>query len=112
MDVEGYFSRELQKPYGSELARHYQQRMLKYRNKLFTFLDYDGVPWNNNNGETAVKRWAVRRNTITAFTDVGIRRYLVLLSIYQTLRYRNVSFLRFLLSGETNVDTFIARNGR
>ena len=65
--------------------------MLRYRNKLFTFLDYDGVPWNNNNAETAVKCWAVRRNTITtAFTDVGIKRYLVLLSIYQTLRYRNV----------------------
>ncbi len=26
---------------------HYRKRMLKYRDKLFTFLDHDGVPWNN-----------------------------------------------------------------
>ena len=23
--------------------------------RLFTFLDYDGVPWNNNNAEHAIK---------------------------------------------------------
>ena len=38
----------------------------------------------------------------TPFTEGGIRDYLLLLSIYQTLRYRNLSFWKFLLSGETD----------
>jgi hypothetical protein len=32
-----------------------QKRIAKNRDKLFTFLDYDGVPWNNNNAEHAVR---------------------------------------------------------
>jgi hypothetical protein len=40
-----------------------------------------------------------RRATIrTPFTEAGIRDYLVLLSLYQTLRYRQASFWKFLLS--------------
>ena len=30
-----------------------KKRIEKNRDKLFTFLDYDGVPWNNNNAEHA-----------------------------------------------------------
>ena len=84
----------------------------KYRDKLFTFLDHDGVPWNNNNNaENAVKLFAARRKVMgTLFTDAGIRGYLLLLSLYQTLRYRNLSFWRFLLSGETDIVAFSGRN--
>ena len=38
-----------------------QQRFARYRGKLFTFLDHDGVPWNNNNAEHAVKGFAYYR---------------------------------------------------
>jgi hypothetical protein len=87
--------------------------VLKYRDKLFTFLDHDGVPWNNNNAENAVKQFASRRKLIgTPFTEAGIRDYLVLLSLYQTLRYRHASFWRFLLSGETDIEAFTARGRR
>jgi predicted RecB family nuclease len=104
-DVGRYYAAESSAEYRSERARHYQQRVLKYRDKLFTFLDYDGVPWNNNNAENAVKRFVSRRKTlVTPFTEGGIRDYLVLLSIYQTLRYRNASFWQFLLSGETDIE--------
>ena len=55
-DVDGFFE-ELagavvspQKP-----PRHCVVGMLKYRDKLFTFIDHDGVPWNNNNAENAIK---------------------------------------------------------
>ena len=37
--------------------------------------------------------------------------YLVLLSIYQTCKYKGVSFLRFLLSQERDIDAF-SRSGR
>ena len=106
-DVDRFFAVESQAGYESELARHYQRPLIKYRNKLFTFLDYHGVPWNNNNAENAIKQFVSRRKTVgTPYTQAGIRDYLLLLSIYQTLRYRQASFWRFLLSGETDIEAF------
>jgi hypothetical protein len=100
----------LQSTYRSELAGHYQKRFLKYGDKLFTFLDHDGVPWNNNNAENAVKRFASRRKLIgAAFSENGLRAYLLLLSLYQTLRYRGLSFWQFLISGETDIEAFTAK---
>jgi len=110
-EVDRYFDAESQAKYTSDLGRHYRARMLKYRDKLFTFLDYDGVPWNNNNAENAVKLFASRRKVMGSLLNgTGIRSYLLLLSIYQTLRYRNLSFWKFLLSGETDIDAFAARS--
>jgi hypothetical protein len=43
-----YFYKTLSKyDYQSEIAVYYKKRFEKNRDKLFTFLDYDGVPWNN-----------------------------------------------------------------
>jgi hypothetical protein len=70
-------------------------------------LDHDGIPWNNNNAENALKRFASRRKIIGAsFTEKGLRDYLVFLSIYQTCRRKNLSFLRFLPSGVLDLDAF------
>jgi predicted RecB family nuclease len=108
-DVERYFAGESSETYRSEVAGGYRTRLLKYRDKLFTFLDHDGVPWNNNNAENAVKLFASRRKVMgTLFTEAGIRDYLLLLSLYQTMRYRNLSFWRFLLSGQSDLAAFAA----
>jgi hypothetical protein len=45
-----------------------------------------------------------------AFSEKGIPNYLVLLSIYQTFRYRQHNFWQFLLSGETNIAAFTAKH--
>jgi hypothetical protein len=109
-DADRFFEAESRATYRSEVGRHYQHRMLKYRGKLFTFLDHDGVPWNNNNAENAIKAFAARRKAIgVPFTESGIRDYLLLLSIYQTLRYRNASFWKFLLSGQTDIGAFTSK---
>jgi hypothetical protein len=93
--------------FGSEAAEALRARLLKYRDKLFTFLRHDGVAWNNNNAENAIKRFAYyREGTVGCLKETGLADYLVLLSIYQTCRYRGVSFLKFLLSGERDVDAF------
>jgi hypothetical protein len=39
----------------------------------------------------------------------GLNDYLVLLSLYQTCRYKGISFLRFLVSGEQDLDVFSKR---
>ena len=93
--------------YKTEVALAYKKRFEKNRDKLFTFLDHDGVPWNNNNAEHAIKAFALLRNVIGPnSTPKGIREYLVLLSVSETCRCKGIDFLSFLRSGELDVDTF------
>ena len=93
----------------SDAARRLQERFVRCRDKLFTFIKYDGVPWNNNNAENAIKRFAYyREDTAGTMKEKGLSDYLVLLSIYQSCRYKGVSFLRFLLSKERDLDAFCA----
>jgi hypothetical protein len=89
------------------MALSYKKRFEKNRDKLFTFLAYDGVPWNNNNAEHAIKQFAHDRILADGkMTEAGLHNYLVLLSVYQTCVYKGMSFFRFLLSGEHDLDTF------
>jgi predicted RecB family nuclease len=109
-EVDGYFLALESRTYCSELAEGYQRRLLKNQDKLFTFLDYDGVPWNNNPGEHAVKALAWSREVWDGqMSAEGLSDFLVLLSIRQTCKYRGVSFLKFLLSGEGDIDVYCER---
>jgi hypothetical protein len=90
-----------------EMALKLRDRFIKNREKLFTFLTCDGVPWNNNNAEHAVKPFAMLRRSIGGVTtEKGIRDYLILLSICETCKYMGVDFLDFLRSGKMDVHTF------
>jgi DNA-directed RNA polymerase subunit RPC12/RpoP len=97
----------------SEAAQAVRDRLLKYQDKLFTFLQYDGVPWNNNNAENAIKQFAYyRENRPGVMKEAGLHDYLVLLSIFQTCRCKGLSFLQFLLSGEQDIDAFATTKHR
>jgi predicted RecB family nuclease len=98
----------------SEIAVKFKERLEKNRNKLFTFLSFDGVPWNNNNAEHAVKPFAALRQIIGGVTtEKGLRDYLVLLSLCETCKYMGEDFLDFLRSGEKDVHAFAeSRDGR
>jgi hypothetical protein len=110
IEAQRFFDKIELKNYSSESAKGFQKRFTKYKDKLFTFLDYDGVPWNNNNAEHAIKRFVFLRRVIGgSSTAKGIQEYLVLLSICETLRLRNASFFKFLLSGDTDIDKFLER---
>jgi transposase len=99
--------------YQSDLADSYKKRFEKNKNKLFTFLDYDGIPWNNNNAEHAIKAFASLRQVIGGVsTEKGIREYLTLLSVCETCKYKGVSFLAFLRSGESDIEVFIQKGAR
>ena len=91
----------------SPQAAKCKQRFEKNRNKLFTFLCHDGVPWNNNNAEHAIRAFAKLRDVVRGcFTEMTVRDSLVLLSIGQTCKYRNMDFFEFLRSGETDLYAF------
>jgi hypothetical protein len=108
MEVERFFRAVLEKEYTSELGRKYQTRFRKNEHRLFTFLDYDGIPWNNNNAENAIKGFATLRSVIGGCsTENGIRDSLELLSISQTLRNKSISFLDFLRSGKKRLASYI-----
>jgi predicted RecB family nuclease len=91
----------------SAAAEKCRQRFQKNRDKLFTFLSYDGVPWNNNNAEHAIKAFAKLRDVVRgSCTEDTARDYLVLLSVCQTCKYMGVDFLDFLRSGEKDIHAF------
>jgi len=93
--------------WNSEKARQYVRRFVKYECKLFQFMRHDGVPWNNNNAEHAIKPFAKYRRLVKGrITERGLTDYLVLLSIYQTCTYRRISFLDFLRSKSRDIDKY------
>jgi predicted RecB family nuclease len=111
--VDNYFTLLSAQKYDSEATEALRMRLLKYQEKLFTFLNYDGVPWNNNNAEHAIKQFAYyREQTVGTMTEKGLSDYLVLLSLCLTCQYKEVSFLQFLLSKERDVEAFCQRKRR
>ncbi len=105
--VRQFYRRISESNLQSEGAAKIKARLEKNRDKLFTFLEYDGVPWNNNNAEHAVKPFAALRHIIGGVTtEKGLREYLVLLSICETCKYIGVDFLEFLRSGEKDIHSF------
>jgi hypothetical protein len=111
--VTRFFSRLEESDLNTELAAGYQRRFKKNRDRLFTFLDCDGVPWNNNNAEHAIKAFVRLRNVIGGTSSVkGIREYLTLLSVAETCKCKGASVLDFFRSQQTDVDEFVARTSR
>ena len=73
---------------------------------MFTFLEYDGIPWNNNMGERALRHLTVQRKISGSFYESLAPAYLLLLGLAQTCRFQDKSLLKFLLSGEKDLDAF------
>jgi hypothetical protein len=109
------FKRQVDRFYATEIeggafvtgvTKKYQKRFVRYRETLFRFLDEDGIPWNNDMAERAIRHIAVQRKISGRLYRRGAADYLVLLGIAQTCRFQEKSFLKFLLSKETDVDHF------
>jgi hypothetical protein len=113
-NVERFYRDIDQTDWQSEAALKCKERFERNRDTLFTFLNYNGVPWNNNNAEHAVKAFARLRDVIAgSSTETGVDEYLTLLSICQTCKYMGVDFLDFLRSGEKDAHAFAeSRRGR
>jgi predicted RecB family nuclease len=112
--VDRFFRRIAKLTLCSQTAVKLKERLERNRDKLFTFLSFDGVPWNNNNAEHAVKPFAALRHVIGGLTtEKSLRDHLVLLSVCQTCKYMGVDFLDFLRSGEKDIHAFAeSRRGR
>ena len=111
--MDRFYRNVVRAEYQSPAALACKERSEKNRDKLFTFLNFDGVPWNNNNAEHAIKAFAALRDVIDGLsTEKRIQEYLVLLSVCQTCKYMGVDFLDFLRSGEKDINVFAEKRGR
>jgi hypothetical protein len=105
--VEAFFNTLQDRVFESEAAIGLRDRLIKNRNRLFRFIHRDGVAWNNNIAENAIKRVAYfREDAGKSIKEVGINEHIVLLSLYQTCRLRDISFLKFLLSKQRDIDAY------
>jgi len=112
VDVERFYQKLSQATYHSDAALKWKDRFERNRDSLFTFLQYDGVPWNNNNAEHAIKAFArLRRIIVGLSTTKGIEDYLILLSVCQTCKYSGIDFLDFLRSGKRTIDAVAKSKG-
>jgi hypothetical protein len=107
IDVDRFFKRLSRRDCQSGTSLICKQRLEKNRDTLFTFLDHDDVPWNNNNAEHAVKAFALLRRDFEGLsTEKGIKEYLILLSVCETCKFKGINFLDFLRSGKKDVQGF------
>ena len=106
MEATFYQRNIVGREYTSEAVVKYQKRFDRYRESLFTFLTQDGIPWENNMAERAIRQLAVQRKISGSFFKRVAPQYLLLLAISQTCRFQGKSFLKFLLSKAKDVDEF------
>ncbi|MDN5201271.1 TM0106 family RecB-like putative nuclease [Fulvivirgaceae bacterium BMA10] len=84
-----------------------KKRLLTNKNRLFTFLNFNDVPWNNNNAEYAIRHFALYRKEVKGIiNENGLKKYLILLSLYKTCEYRQINFFKFLLSREKKISDY------
>src|SRR5439155_24241911 len=90
--IDCFYERVIEdKVYSSELTNKYQHRFQRYRQSLFTFIEHDGIPWNNNMAERAIRHLAIQRKISIFFFKTGATFYLLLLGITQTCRFQGKS---------------------
>jgi hypothetical protein len=107
--VEQFYKKNIvDRDYKGEASVKFQKRFQRYEQSLFTFLERDSIPWNNNMAERAIRHLAIQRKISGYFFERSAHQYLVLLGIAQTCRFQEKSFLKFLMSGEKDIDKFKA----
>ncbi len=75
--------------YSDADAARLGQRISRYRDQLFTFLDTAGVPPDNNHAERQIRPAVIiRKNSLCNRSEEGARTQAVLMSVYRTLRLR------------------------
>ena len=73
-------------------ARRLTKRLGKYVEYLFTFLEYDHVPFENNFAERQIRPAVIlRKNSQSNRSDRGAATQAVLMSVYRTLRLRGLA---------------------
>ena len=79
-------------------SQRLMKRLQKYEHGLFTFLDKDGVPFDNNHAERSIRPAVIlRKNSYGNRSEQGSDCQAVLMSIFRTLRQRGHDPIRTVI---------------
>lgn len=79
-------------------ARRLVKRLRKYREHLFTFLDEEGVPSDNNHAEREIRPAVIiRKNSLCNRSENGADMQAVMMSVYRTLKLRGHDPIRTIV---------------
>jgi len=78
--------------WGNSQARRLRDRLDRYEDYLFTFLDKPYVPFDNSLAERSIRPAVImRKNSYSNRSEKGARTQSTLMSIFRTLKQRNVN---------------------
>lgn len=93
----------IQTPWQHDEARRLVKRLRRHRDELFTFLDTDGVPPDNNHAERMIRPAVIiRKNSYCNRSDQGAHTQAVLMSIHRTLKQRGHNPLQIIVESLRN----------
>jgi len=76
-------------PWKSEHARRLVKRLRRHQDELFTFLDQEGIPFDNNHAERSIRPAVIlRKNSYGNRSERGADCQAVLMSVFRTLKQR------------------------
>jgi transposase len=87
----------LDKEWTDEDAIRISKELRTRQNMLFTFMEYKGVPWHNNDAERAIRQGVLHRKISGGRrTWTGAQIFEVVLSVYETTKKRGQRFIGML----------------
>ena len=82
----------IDEPWRDRECRRLVKRLRRHAGELFTFLDYDGVPADNNHAERQIRPAVLMRKTSYANgSDTGAETQAILMSVFRTLKLRGIN---------------------
>jgi len=80
-------------------VRRLIKRLTRYRDAIFTFLDHEDVPSDNNHAEREIRPAVLmRKNSFCNRSDQGAKTQAILMSVYRTLKVRGHNPLDVIVS--------------
>ena len=80
----------IETPWKNKEAKRLVKRLRRHRNDVFTFLDHDNVPFENNHAEREIRPAVIiRKNSYGNRSERGADCQAVLMSVFRTLKQRD-----------------------
>jgi transposase len=87
--IHGRLAELIDTPWEDTNAKRLLKRFRRHQNELFTFLDHEGVPFDNNHAERSIRPAVIiRKNSHGNRSQKGADCQAVLMSVFRTLKQR------------------------
>lgn len=96
----------IDEPWKSAHAKRLIKRLRRHQDDLFTFLDQEGIPFDNNHAERSVRPAVIlRKNSYGNRSERGADCQAVLMSVFRTLKQRGHDPIRTVVNAIENYIT-------